>query len=99
MFYSWLTKILPFIEQDNVYNTTVKNSYTSNALIKTFQAPGDPTLPASGQTWGNRGASERRYLLRATTVGRRMPASCSVRSSYLSRRPRSHSPPVAAAPR
>jgi type II secretory pathway pseudopilin PulG len=49
--------LLPFIEQQNVYNTTTGNSWYSYAIIKTFQAPGDPSLPANGQTWGNRGAS------------------------------------------
>jgi prepilin-type N-terminal cleavage/methylation domain-containing protein len=64
--------LLPFIEQDNVYNSPEisggpgdpsgnplhqSNSYYSHAIIKTFQAPGDPTMPANGQTWNNRGAS------------------------------------------
>jgi len=52
--YYWL---LPYIEQDNVYKATANNSYNSNAVIKTYQAPGDPSLPASGKTWGDRGAT------------------------------------------
>ncbi len=48
--------LMPFIEQDNVYNNTATNSYTSNAIVKTLQSSGDPTIPASGQTWGSRGA-------------------------------------------
>jgi len=52
--YYWL---LPYIEQDNVYKATAKNSYTSPSVIKTYFAPGDPSLPASGVTWGNRGAA------------------------------------------
>jgi len=51
--YYWL---LPYIEQDNIYKATVKNSYTSPSIVKTYQAPGDPTLPSGGTTWGNRGA-------------------------------------------
>jgi prepilin-type N-terminal cleavage/methylation domain-containing protein len=49
--------LLPYIEQDNVFKSTTSNSYTSNAVIKTFQAPGDPTLPGDGKTWNNRGAA------------------------------------------
>jgi prepilin-type N-terminal cleavage/methylation domain-containing protein len=64
--------LLPFIEQDNVFKSPEispnddvggvpggngSNSYRSSAVIKTFQAPGDPTLPADGMTWGNRGAT------------------------------------------
>jgi len=52
--------LLPFIEQDNVYKSVAKNSYNSDAVIKTFQAPGDPTIPAGGRTWGNRGATSYR---------------------------------------
>jgi prepilin-type N-terminal cleavage/methylation domain-containing protein len=49
--------MLPFMEQDNVYKSVIRNSYTSNAVIKTFTAPGDPSLPADLTTWGNRGAT------------------------------------------
>ncbi len=49
--------LTPFFEQDSVYKATASNSWTSNAVIKILQAPGDPTLPASGTTWGNRGAT------------------------------------------
>jgi len=52
--------LLPFIEQDAVYRQTAKNSYASNAVIKTYQAPNDPTLPANGKTWGDRGATSYR---------------------------------------
>jgi prepilin-type N-terminal cleavage/methylation domain-containing protein len=50
--------LLPFIEQDNVYKQTTGNSYTSQAIIKTFHAPNDPSLPGNGSTpnWG-RGAT------------------------------------------
>jgi hypothetical protein len=36
------------------------NSYRSHAVIKTYQAPGDPSMPADGRTWdwwGQRGAT------------------------------------------
>ena len=49
--------LLPYIEQSTVYNTTTGNSYTSNAIIKTYQAPGDPSLPGGGLTWSSRGAT------------------------------------------
>jgi prepilin-type N-terminal cleavage/methylation domain-containing protein len=48
--YYWL---LPFIEQDNVYKATIKNSYTSYAVVKTYTAPNDPSLPANLGTWSN----------------------------------------------
>jgi prepilin-type N-terminal cleavage/methylation domain-containing protein len=46
--------MLPFMEQQNVFNQTNGNSYTSQAFIKTFVAPGDPSAPADGSTpnWG-----------------------------------------------
>jgi len=51
--------LLPYLEQDNVFKTCPQNnSYQSQAHIKTFVAPGDPTVPGDGSTpqWG-RGAS------------------------------------------
>ena len=48
--------LLPFIEQDNVYRTTTTHSYNSQAVIKTYMSPADPSLPAEGRTWSNRGA-------------------------------------------
>jgi prepilin-type N-terminal cleavage/methylation domain-containing protein len=49
--------LLPYLEQDNIYKNTTGNSYSSNAIVKTFQAPGDPSLPGNGLTWSNRGAA------------------------------------------
>ena len=51
--------LLPYIEQDNVYKSTMingggghqSNSWWSSSIIKTFQAPNDPSLPANGATW------------------------------------------------
>jgi prepilin-type N-terminal cleavage/methylation domain-containing protein len=60
--------LLPYIEQDAVYKdpqisangTAQSNSWRSNKVIKVYQAPGDPTLPGAGKTWGNRGATSYR---------------------------------------
>jgi prepilin-type N-terminal cleavage/methylation domain-containing protein len=49
--------LLPFIEQDNAYKAVTGNSWHSNAIVKTYQAPGDPSLPGDGYTWGNRGGT------------------------------------------
>jgi prepilin-type N-terminal cleavage/methylation domain-containing protein len=57
--------LLPYVEQDNVYKEQdigfdprnnpptphQSNSWWSQAIVKTYQAPGDPTLPASGGAW------------------------------------------------
>ena len=62
--------LLPFMEQDNAYQSTEingnggsqSNSWRSSAVIKIFQAPNDPSMPANGSTWccgangGGRGA-------------------------------------------
>src|SRR5688500_2157191 len=34
--------LLPYIEQDTIFKNTSNNSYTSNAVVKTYTAPGDP---------------------------------------------------------
>jgi len=52
--------LLPFMEQENIYRTTFSNSWRAEAVIKSFQAPADPSIPADGKTWrsGNgRGAT------------------------------------------
>ncbi len=49
--------LLPFIEQANLYNQTSGRSYTTNAVVKTFVAPGDPSMPSNNQTWFSRGAT------------------------------------------
>jgi prepilin-type N-terminal cleavage/methylation domain-containing protein len=49
--------LLPFLEEQNVYNTTSTFSYTSQAIIKTYQSPGDPTMPPNGLHNQNRGAT------------------------------------------
>jgi len=48
--YYWL---LPYIEQDNAFKAVVQNSWRSHAIIKTYFAPGDPSLPANGGTWND----------------------------------------------
>ncbi|MBY0229879.1 MAG: DUF1559 domain-containing protein [Gemmataceae bacterium] len=52
--------LLPYIEQEAVFKQTTDNSWRSYAVIKTYQAPGDPTLPSDGKTWGDRGATSYR---------------------------------------
>jgi prepilin-type N-terminal cleavage/methylation domain-containing protein len=52
--------ILPYIEQGNVHKAVTDNSWQSDAVVKTFLAPGDPTSPPGGRTWSNRGASSYR---------------------------------------
>jgi len=53
--------LLPYIEQDNVFKATgPDNSWRSEAVIKTYWAPNDPSLPGDKKTWksGNgRGAT------------------------------------------
>ncbi len=49
--------MLPYMEQGNIYKATATWSWTSNSVVKSYMAPGDPTLPASGKTWGDRGAT------------------------------------------
>jgi prepilin-type N-terminal cleavage/methylation domain-containing protein len=36
--------LLPFLEQQNIYNATAGHSYTSTAVIKTYIAPLDPSM-------------------------------------------------------
>ncbi len=53
--YFWL----PYMEQQNVYNSPLINayggasgqSYRSSAVIKTFLAPADPSMPGNNETW------------------------------------------------
>lgn len=57
--------LLPYMEQDNVFRspeinangTAQANSWRSTAVIKSYMAPNDPSLPSEGRTWGNRGAT------------------------------------------
>jgi len=49
--------ILPYMEQKNVFQSVANNSYNSNAIVKTFVAPGDPSMPSNFRTWGDRGAT------------------------------------------
>jgi prepilin-type N-terminal cleavage/methylation domain-containing protein len=54
--------ILPFIEQQNIYNQTWawswKNDNLGKPVIKTFIAPGDPSVPSTGASnWGSWGAT------------------------------------------
>mgnify|MGYP001353040741 CR=1 FL=1 len=49
--------ILPYIEGDNIYKSTVNMSFNSGAVVKSYVSLGDPTAPSSNLTWGNRGAT------------------------------------------
>jgi prepilin-type N-terminal cleavage/methylation domain-containing protein len=49
--------LLPYIEQDNLYKAQVNHSWDAAAIVKTYQAPLDPSMPSSGRTWGNRPAT------------------------------------------
>ncbi len=62
--------LLPFMEQNQLFLSPEINgngghqssSWWASAIVKTFQAPGDPSMPANGETWccgsaGYRGAN------------------------------------------
>ena len=57
--------ILPYMEQSTVYTSSeindngngAGNSWRSHSIIKTYISPGDPSVPANGQTWMGRGAT------------------------------------------
>jgi prepilin-type N-terminal cleavage/methylation domain-containing protein len=49
--------ILPYMEGGTIFNTTPDHSWNSGAVVKSYISPGDPTVPASGLTNGNRGAT------------------------------------------
>jgi len=49
--------LLPYIEQQNIFNQTADWSWNSGSVVKTYVSPSDPTLPANNLTWGNRGAT------------------------------------------
>jgi len=61
--------LLPYIEQNNAFRLTTDNSWrrsydsprgSADTVVKTYQAPGDPTLPGGGKTWSDRGATSYR---------------------------------------
>ena len=49
--------LLPYLEQDNVFKAVQSNSWQSNAVIKAYTAPNDPSMTADQRTWGGRGAT------------------------------------------
>src|SRR5947209_1696362 len=49
--------MLPYMEQDPVYKQTAQASWNSNAIVKSYIAPADPTVPANNLTWSDRGAT------------------------------------------
>lgn len=54
---SYFYHLLPFIEQNSVYLATVNRSYTNTTVIKTFQAPLDPSLTGDGKAANSQGVS------------------------------------------
>ena len=49
--------MLPYMEQQPAYNQCPDWSWNSSAVVKSYTAPGDPSLPGNNQTWSNRGAT------------------------------------------
>jgi prepilin-type N-terminal cleavage/methylation domain-containing protein len=49
--------LLPYIEQQNVYNQTSDWSWNSQAVIKSYIAPADGSIGGNFLTWSNRGAT------------------------------------------
>ncbi|HWG45036.1 MAG TPA: DUF1559 domain-containing protein [Gemmataceae bacterium] len=50
--------LLPFMEQQNLYNTTTNYSWTiTGVYVKTFIAPGDPSMPSNFLAYGGRPAT------------------------------------------
>ena len=43
--------LLPYMEQDNVYRIVQSNSWRSDAVIKGYTAPNDPSMPGDKKTW------------------------------------------------
>jgi prepilin-type N-terminal cleavage/methylation domain-containing protein len=70
--------ILPYMEAGNIYNNPVTPSvsWQQYAVVKSYISPGDPTVPANGLTWYNRGAtsySSNWYVFGGTEVGTANP--------------------------
>jgi prepilin-type N-terminal cleavage/methylation domain-containing protein len=58
--------LLPYIEQDNLFKAVQGASWNlppnvNGGVVKTYIAPGDPTVPASGVTWGTPGRGATSY--------------------------------------
>jgi prepilin-type N-terminal cleavage/methylation domain-containing protein len=49
--------LLPYMEQDNLWKLQRGHSWDAHGIVKTLIGPGDPSLPASNLTWGNRPAT------------------------------------------
>ncbi len=49
--------LLPYMEQQAAFAEIKSNSWYSSRVIKTYVAPGDPSMPSSFKTWGDRGAT------------------------------------------
>jgi prepilin-type N-terminal cleavage/methylation domain-containing protein len=49
--------LLPYLEQDNEFRRNVNHSWDAQAVVKTYIAPNDPSMPGNKKTWGNRPAT------------------------------------------
>jgi prepilin-type N-terminal cleavage/methylation domain-containing protein len=49
--------LLPYMEQQNEYSRNVHHSWDSGAVVKTYIAPNDPSMPGGKKTWFNRPAT------------------------------------------
>jgi prepilin-type N-terminal cleavage/methylation domain-containing protein len=74
--------LLPYLEQESVYRTTVGNSYTSLALIPDYLAPADVTRPATGLHNSNRGATSYAANMFAFDPGMRQLPSATISRSF-----------------
>jgi len=54
---SFFYHLLPYIEQVAVYKATVNRSYTNTTVIKTYQAPLDPSLSTDGKALNSQNVS------------------------------------------
>jgi prepilin-type N-terminal cleavage/methylation domain-containing protein len=49
--------LLPFVEQASIFKAVQSHSWNSNAVVPTYYAPGDPSLPGNYKHWSDRGAT------------------------------------------
>src|SRR5262245_48727558 len=58
--------LLPYLDQENITKRGNWNSYEFNDVVKVYQAPADPSLPAD-KTWSDRGPTS--YLANGFVFG------------------------------
>jgi len=49
--------LLPYMEQQNEYSRNVQHSWDAQAVVKTYIAPNDPSMPGGKKTWYGRPAT------------------------------------------